>query len=308
MAGVVQGVEGKEGVNLVSKFGELDVLLGADHSQLEIRVLAQMSKDKLLIQLLQSGEDIHSSVGHELLHKPVRAIRKDRPLRTAIKGLHFGIIYGLSDLSLYYHMKAEVEQLSEEFTMTPEEVAALKKNYFRRFSGVAEYIENQHQFGEKNGFVETLFGFKREIAIAGDEQRDTFWKNQAVNSPIQGTAHQLMLIAMAIIRLRKKTYDLLQRPSMEVHDSLYIFTLLKQLQEAYKQFNYLMEKEVLAYVKKWWPEVDWVVPLQSESKAGFRLGVMVEYRGEPPGQFIDMWCEKNQQFQKRLKAQLSEVV
>jgi DNA polymerase-1 len=295
-------------VSLVSEFADLDVYLGADHSQLEIRVLAQMSKDKRLIELIQSGEDIHASVGHELTGQPIAKIMKDRPLRTAIKGLHFGIIYGLTEESLYYHLLNEALERGEPFNMSKEDVAKLWKAYFKRFSGVAEFIEHQHQFAQDNAYVETLFGFVREIAIAGDETRTTFWANQAVNSPIQGTAHQLMLIAMAIIGIKPQTYNLLQRPSMEVHDSLYVFVKLLKLVEAYKQFNQLMEKEILVYVAKWWPEVKWVVPLKSEAKAGFRLGVMVEYAGEPPEEFVEKWCQKNQQFQIKLQKEMKKEV
>jgi DNA polymerase-1 len=290
----------------VNKFGELDVYLGADHTQLEIRVLAQMSKDERLIELVQSGEDIHASVGHELTGQPIAKIMKDRPLRTAIKGLHFGIIYGLTAESLYYHLLNEALENGEQFNMSKEDVAKLHRAYFNRFKGVAAFIEHQHQFAQDNAYVETLFGFVREIAIAGDETRNTFWANQAVNTPIQGTAHQLMLIAMAVIGIKQQTYNLLQRPSMEVHDSLYVFVKLLKLMEAQKQFVQLLEKEVLVYVAKWWPEVNWVVPLKAETKAGFRLGVMVEYNGESPEEFVEAWCQKNRKFEIELKEEMKK--
>lgn len=284
-------------MSLVSKFGNLDVYLGADHSQLEIRVLAQMSKDELLTKLICTGEDLHSAVGHELTGIPVEKIKKNRDVRTAIKGIHFGIIYGLTADSLFYKLKTDAIERGETFNMTLEEVKRLYNRYFERFKGVARFIERQHQFAENNAFVRTLFGFQREIAIAGDETRNTFWANQAVNSPIQGTAHQLMLIAMAILGIKVEEYVLLQRPSMEVHDSLYAFVKLIQLQEAYKQFMYLLEKDILVYIKRWWPEVDWRVPLKAEAKAGLRLGVMVEYSGQPPEEFIELWCQKNKKFE-----------
>ena len=281
-------------MSLASRFGNLDVYLGADHSQLEIRVLAQMSRDKLLVQLVQSGEDIHSAVGHELTGQPIEKIKHDRDLRTAVKGIHFGIIYGMVEESLYWKLKADALERGEEFNMSKEDVAKLYRAYFRKFGGVKIFMDGLVEFGREHGYVKTLFGFPREIAVAGDESRTTFWENQCKNSPIQGTAHQLMLIAMAITSLKKQTYNLLQTLSMEVHDSLYDFVQLRNLAEAYKQFIYLMEKDVLVYVKKWWPEVDWVVPLKAEAKAGFRLGVMVEYHGESVEEFIDSWCKKNQ--------------
>lgn len=295
-------------MSLVSKFGELDVYLAADHSQLEIRVLAQMSKDELLIKLIKSGEDIHSAVGYELTGISVEKIKKNRDIRTAIKGIHFGIIYGLQAESLFYKLQTDAVERGEKFDMSLQKVTDLYNSYFKKFKGVKAFIDKQHQFAQDNAFVETLFGFVREIALAGDETRNTFWANQAVNSPIQGTAHQLMLVAMAILRMRPKTYHLLRRPSMEVHDSLYVFVLLKQLVEAYAQFIYLLETEVLVYVKKFWPEVAWVVPLKAEAKAGLRLGVMVEYKGESPEEFIEKWCQKNAAFEKKLKEEMKKGV
>ncbi len=293
-------------MSLASKYADLDIYLGADHSQLEIRVLAQMSKDVLLTELLQTGEDIHSSVGYELTAIPIEKIKKDRDIRTAIKGIHFGIIYGLTEETLYLKLKADAAERGEQFNMTREELGKIYKGYFRKFKGVAEFIEKQHQFAQDNAYVMSLFGFSREIAIAGDETRSTFWANQAVNTPIQASAHQLMLVAMAILGLKQKTYSLLQRPSMEVHDSLYVFVKLMKLAEAYKQFIQLMEKEILVYVKKWWPEVNWVIPLKAEAKAGLRLGVMVEYKGESPEEFIEMWCQKNKKFEKKLREEMKK--
>jgi len=267
-----------------------------------------MSGDELLISLLQSGEDIHASVGHELTGKPLAVLKKDREARTAFKGLHFGIIYGMVPDSLYYKLMADAQKNKEPFNYSREDVFEWHATYFKRFKRVKEFIERQHEFAEKHGYVETLFGFPREIAIAGDESRQTYWANQAVNTPIQGTAHQLMLVVMAIMELKKKTYSLLQRPSMEVHDSLYVFTMLKQLVKAYQQFMHLMEKDVLVYVKKLWPEINWVVPLRSEAKAGFRLGVMVEYAGQSPEEFIDMWCQRNRDFEQKMWKQIRDEV
>jgi DNA polymerase-1 len=281
-------------MNLVSKFGDMDVFLGLDHGQLEIRVLAQMSQDPLLLKLVQSGEDIHSGVGHELTGKPIEKIKHDRDTRTAVKGIHFGIIFGMTEESLYYKLKTDALESGEEFNMDKEEVARLYRAYFKKFPGVKDFMDGQIEFGKENGFVKTLFGFQREISMAGDETRTTFWENQCRNSPIQGTAHQLMLISMAVLNLKKQTYRFLQRQSMEVHDALYGFVKLKELVGAYKEAIYLLEKEVLVYVKKWWPEVNWVVPLKAEAKAGFRLGIMVEYSGGPVEEFIDQWCQKNQ--------------
>lgn len=296
-------------MTLSEKFGDLDVFVGTDYGQLEIRVLAQMSGDSLLIKLVQDDSvDIHSLVGHELTGIPAIKIAKDRNIRTAIKGIHFGIVYGLTAESLYLKLKADAAERGEKFDMKKDEVKKLYDDYFKKFSGVKRWLDAQVSFAEEHGYVETLFGFKREIALFGDEDRSTFWENQSKNTPIQGTAHQLLLIALAVLKLQKKKYNLLQRPSMEAHDALISFTKLKNLPEAYKQVMYLMEKEVLVYVKKWWPEINWRVPLQAEFKAGFRYGVLVkDYKGGPPEEFLEKWCEANHKFELDLKKEMEKV-
>ena len=248
---------------LAEKYGKKKVFLSMDHSQLEIRVLGQMSGDKLLIKLLQSGEDIHSAVGHELTGIPIEKIASDRETRTAIKGIHFGIIYGLSPKSLYFNLKVQAAERGEKFTMSEAEVTDLYNKYFKKFHRVKEFMDGVVQFTEANGYVETLFGFRREISITGQEGRETFWKNQAMNSGIQGTAHQLIMISFAILELKKRTYNFLQDMSMEIHDSLVAFTNLEDLPRTYRQGKQLLEEDVLLYVKKWWPELNWKVPLKA---------------------------------------------
>lgn len=292
-------------MSLAKQFGDLNVYLGCDHSQLEIRVLAQMSGDEKLIKLIQSGEDLHSAVGHELTGVSIEKIRKQRDIRTAMKQLHFGIIFGMTAKSVFNKLKNDARKRGESFDMTFPEVEKLYNSYFKKFRGVAAYIERQHTAAQEQSQVSTLFGFVREIALMGDDVRGTYWANQAVNTPIQGTAHTLMLIALAILGMKPKTYNLLQSPSMEVHDALYVFTPVRLLQETCKQFIDLMEQAVLAHVKKWWPEVNWVVPLRSEAKAGFRLGVMVEYNYQPTEEFLEQWCQANRQFQLKLQKEIA---
>lgn len=293
-------------MSLIDQFGDLDVFWSVDHSQLEIRVLAQFAKDKRLIALIKSGEDIHSAVGQELTGLPIAKLKKDRAIRTAIKGIHFGIIYGLAPENLYYKLKVDATERGEDFTMEKEEVVRMYNKYFQRFSGVRTWLDGQYEYAENYGHVDTLFGFRREVSIFGEEGRDTFWKNQAVNSPIQGTAHQLLMIALAILEKKKKTYKLLQRLSMEIHDSLVGFGKVKHLLEIYKLAMQLLEKDVLEYIKEAWPEVEWEVPLKAEAKAGFRLGILVEYAGEPVEEFIEKWCEANHKFETDLRKQMQD--
>ena len=179
--------------------------------------------------------------------------------------------------------------------------------YFIEFSGMKKFLDEQVAFAEEYGYVKTLFGFQREIFQFGDSTRGTFWRNQALNTPIQGTAHQLLLVALAISEMKKKKYKPLQRLSMEIHDSIYAFGKVRDLPDMYKSSKELMEREVLVYVKKWWPEIDWQVPLLAESKAGFRLGVIKEYKGEQPEEFLQTWCRANQEFEVDLSNQIKKA-
>jgi DNA polymerase I len=292
-------------LNLVEQYGDVEVFLGLDHSQLEIRVLAQMSQDPLLIELIQSGQDLHSAVGHVLTGIPVEKIKADRETRTAVKGIHFGIIFGLSAASLYYTLKVQAAEKGEKFTWDEKKVKSLYDDYFIKFRGVKRFIDRQVAFAEEHNYVETLFGFRRECSPFGAEDRESFWKNQAVNSPIQGTAHQLILISLAVLWIRRKTYHLWQRLSMEIHDSLVSYVKLRDLPEAYRQGVELLEKDVLVHIRKWYPELNWQVPLKAEGKAGFRFGVMVsDYAGGPVNEFIEQWCQKNMKFEKELREKM----
>jgi uracil-DNA glycosylase family 4 len=611
---------------ILKKFGDTDVFLGLDHSQLEMRILAQMSGDPLLIQASLSQFDLHSSVGNLLTGIPVEKIKKDREIRTVIKGLHFGIVYGLTPDNLYLHILAEAKKLG----ITPPDrnkILAWYNKYFQRFTKVKPFMDSQIAMAEQHGYVESLFGFKREISPY-DNERSSFWKNQSMNcvdfetealtqrgwvsgwqlksgdvlltmnqktgklewqaatkvvrypnyagpvctlssksfsavttphhrwlvedhgrfyerqsstlpsgwgsiprvgpyngpagknlsddwirligwvltdghygkgrgyasnsvkvcqvkkrtvvvidelfarlaipyrtkakkdrkpneeifwsfsglnggwfratfpkriltpefvsqlsghqcqvlyetmllgdgyvgsdksgfcckskegidafqmlallsgsattvryrdmskykprskklgnvpkmtgiwtsntlrrekvslgwvkrricnaavgmwcpmvpntffvarrkghvyvtgnTPIQGTAHQLMVIALAAFRLNQKKFEHIRRLSMEVHDSLYAFVKLSTLREAYKQGVELLTTEALKRVKFWFPEIKWRIGLQVEAKAGYRLGVMQDYVGEPVAEFLQKWCEKNKKFQIEL--------
>jgi DNA polymerase I-like protein with 3'-5' exonuclease and polymerase domains len=294
-------------MTLAEKYGDLEIFWAVDHSQLEIRFLAQVSKDPILMALVSSGEDIHSAVGHELTGQSIEKIKKNRELRTAIKGIHFGIIYGLKPKALYYKLKADALKFRQPFDMSEEDVTKLYNRYFERFMGVKSWLGSQVEFAEEHEYVMTMFGFKREIIQQGDDTRGTFWMNQAVNTPIQGGAHTLLLIAMAITSMKQQTYNLLQKLAMEGHDALVGYTKLKELVETYKQAVYLMEKEVLLYVKKEWPELDWKVPLKAEAKAGFRYGVLVPYAGESTEVFLESWCKKNHELELRVEEEIRKA-
>ena len=264
---------------------DLEVFLAADYSQIEIRMLAEVSGDPGLVNAFNSGADIHCAVGHDLTGKSHEEIKKDKDLRSFIKNCHFGLVYGLSEEGLFYYLKAKGIKTTEK------KAAKFHRNYFHKYPRVKAFIERMRAMAERDGFVETIFGFRRLIGI--EEDRDTNPENQAVNSPIQGAAHQLMLMAMGMLSLKPKAFPLLQNPVMEVHDALVLRVKLRDLPAAYKQIEDLLEHGVPKAVEKLFG-FKLKVPLKCEVDAGFRYGAMVpEYNGKPVVEFLKDWLAVN---------------
>lgn len=285
---------------LWSKIKKLRIFTAWDYAQIEIRILAHMSEDPKLINAVLSG-DIHSTVGHELTGIPVLQIKNDKNTRVMIKGLHFGIVYGLTPKNLFTKLTAEGVKTTLERT---EELHA---TYFRKFKRVRDLIEHLKDFAERKGYVETIFGFRRPIYTGeNDSGRTTFWGNQAVNSPIQGSAHQLMLCGMALLATKKKTYSLLQTPVMEVHDAFAFYNQTEDLPESYKQGKHLLETAIPQYVEDHF-KFKLKVPIEAECKAGYRLGVLPEYKGGSVKEHIKLWQTKNIEVTKKVEEQWGKL-
>ncbi len=275
---------------------DLDVFLGLDYSQLEVRVAAEMSGDTLLIKQLReagydsqkakaTGKDIHCQVGVTLTGWPWKKIANDKETRRTVKEFHFEIIFGGSKDSLYSHLVAKGVKITKAQT------SQFTERYFRKYPGVRRFHEKQRRQGERDGYVETLFGFRRPIEV-NDERRGTYWGNQVINTPIQGTAHQFILMALSLLYVKPKTYNLLQRPVMEVHDALYFRVTTKHLAPAYKQAMQLLQHTVVAYAARLF-HYKMRIPMVAEASAGYCLGSMVEYAGEPVSRFLESWREKH---------------
>jgi DNA polymerase-1 len=266
---------------------DLQILLAGDYSGIEVCMLAQVSRDPLLIKQFNNGVDVHSQVGNKLTDWPVEKIRSDKAMRTKIKRFHFGIAYGLGPVNGARNMQAE------GIKITKDEFADLQSKYFKIYSYVKRYIDSCHQQVEEVGWVETLFGFRRYIKKV-DDTRGSFYLNQAINTPIQGSAHQLVLIAMALLRLMPKKYNLLQTPVMEIHDELVFSVRVGDLLAADRQLRMLLQEEVPRYVEANFP-IKLLIPLKSETEAGFLRGTAISYEEEPiPSleQFLDDWRAK----------------
>jgi DNA polymerase-1 len=279
-----------------AKIMPLQLFLALDYGQIEIRMAAEMSGDPALLAAVESG-DIHSAVGHELTGWPIEKIKHDKRARTLVKNLHFGILYGMSKGSLYSFLTGLGTDIERSYS------DELHSKYFRKYKKVKELIEHLQAFGEKNHYVETMFGFRRPINTGAEfeDERETYWGNQAINSPIQGSAHQLMLFAMATLKQRPKEFSKLSTPVMEVHDAFDFYTSVEDLPYAYLEAKRLLEVAVPEYVKKNYGKT-LRVPLVAEGSAGFRLGVMVDYlEGMKRKEFLKSWLQKNHEVESKVQ-------
>jgi DNA polymerase-1 len=296
---------GKRGGRIPDEILDLEIFLASDYSQVEIRMLAEVSKDKLLCkQFLDAynspdptapASDIHCLVGHALNPKwSLDFIKSDKKIRTFIKSCHFGLVYGLSENGLYFYLKGM------GVDATPEMAADFHQKYFQKYKGVARYIAKMRAFGEEHGYVDTIFGFRRYISGNWDEDRETSPQNQAVNTPIQGAAHTMLLAAMALLYKKPQTYKLLKDIIMEVHDSLVFRVKLRDLPEAFQLCSRLMEKETPRFVEKLFGKT-LHMPLLAEATVGFRYGAQEDYAGEKVTEFLPKWLEKNQKVEEKIR-------
>lgn len=298
------------GSNWYAPFLNEPIFLGRDGSQMEIRMLGQYSKDKLLCRQLNSGEDIHSQVGNTIYGWPVEKIKKDKRVRTVVKGLHFGIIFGLKPAGIVedclrqgvkpmsYYEGMPLDEMRIEMLVEIEEAYAA---YFTKYVGVAQWRDEAIEYARKHRkTMPTLFGRERELVIDDSgESKGAFWANQAVNTPIQGSASDFLVLALAIAWEHPEEYKLvLDTAELEIHDSFVCAPLLRQLAAADAQLEHLMGTAVVEEAKKKFG-VDMLVPLVSEASAGFRFGSMVDYdRKKPLSEMLDAWVKKDEEIEK----------
>jgi len=254
----------------LSELSDVRLFLSLDYSQIEIRMLAECSGDELLISQFRQGLDIHCAVGHALDPKlSHEEIKKNKALRTFIKNCHFGMVYGLSEDGLLYYLQTRGVEA------TKSQVSRFVRRYFSTYKGVARYIQEMRRMADEVGFVETIFGFRRYVGAEYDEDRKSNPANQAVNSPIQGAAHTLLLQALALLSEKAKRYRVLGTPLMEVHDAIVWGVALRDLPEAVVTAKRLLEQDVPAALERRFGR-KLRVPLLSEATAGFRYGTQVE--------------------------------
>ncbi len=185
------------------------VLVDADYSQIELRVLAHMAGDPSLTQAFLNGEDIHAHTASEVFHVPMETLPHE--LRSAAKAVNFGIIYGISDFGLSRQLDIPVKQAGEYI-----------RQYLETYSSVSGYMKQIVEDGRKNGYVETLFHRRRPMPDlrSRDYNRRSAAERMAMNAPIQGTAADIMKIAMVSVAKALKERNMQTRMILQVHDEL----------------------------------------------------------------------------------------
>lgn len=208
------------------------ILLAADYSQVELRLMAHMSGDKAMIEAFRSGEDIHRDTASRLFHVATAEVTPDQ--RRKAKTANFGIIYGISAFGLRQRMGNE---------MSIGEAKAIIDGYFASYPAVKEYIDRTIAEAKNNGFVQTIFGRKRylpDINSANANVRSLAERN-AINAPLQGSAADIIKIAMAEVARRLKAEGLRSKMILQVHDELIVDTIVSEKAKVEKILREAME-------------------------------------------------------------------
>ena len=185
------------------------LFLSADYSQIELRLMAHFSQDPHLVHAFLSGQDIHAATAAKIFNVSIEEVTKEQ--RRQAKTANFGIIYGISAFGL-----------AQQLDCSRSEAKALIDGYFAAFPGVIDYIEKQKELARQQGYAVTLFGRKRYLPdiLSHNATVRSFAERNAVNSPIQGTAADIIKMAMVTIHRRLKEEGLKAQMIMQVHDEL----------------------------------------------------------------------------------------
>ncbi len=196
-------------------------LLSADYSQVELRILAHLSGDRNLIQAFEQGGDIHAMTASALFDVPPDQVTV--PQRSQAKVVNFGITYGMSPFGL-----------ARELDIEPEEASLIIQEYFRTYPEVAAWIESELEEARRLGYVTTLLGRRREVLELNSRsrQRREFAERIAVNTPIQGTAADLIKKAMVAIHRDLRNRGLRSRMVLQIHDELVLEVPEDELDQA----------------------------------------------------------------------------
>lgn len=213
------------------------VFVDADYSQIELRVLAHCSGDEQLINAYKEARDIHRITASQVFHTPFEEVT-DLQRRNA-KAVNFGIVYGISSFGL-----------SQDLSITKKEAAQYIESYFETYPSIKGFLDGAVEHAKENGYVTTLFGRRRpvpELSSSNFMQR-SFGERVAMNAPIQGTAADIMKIAMNGVNRRLRENNMKSKLVLQVHDELLIEAHKDELENVKEILSYEMEHAAKLHV------------------------------------------------------------
>jgi DNA polymerase-1 len=227
-----------------------NVLLGIDYSQIELRIVAHMAEDQAMLDAFLADQDIHTTTAAAIYRTTPKEVNSD--MRRQAKAVNFGLIYGMSPFGLTRTTDLTLAE-AEDFVST----------YFERFPGVKEYLDGTRQFASENGYVETLLGRRRYFpqllkgAPGVTEPIRARAEREAINAPIQGTAADIMKLAMLQVPVSLQKASLNAELLLQVHDELVLECPKNELEETSATVQGLMQKAF-----------ELSIPLKTDAKAG----------------------------------------
>lgn len=205
-------------------------LIDADYSQIELRVLADMANDINMIKAFVDDVDIHAVTASEVFNVPLEEVTKE--IRSKAKAVNFGIVYGISDYGLAKNIGSTKTEAKEYIT-----------NYLNHYTGIAKFMEDSVKIGEIQGYVKTKFGRIRNVPELKSSNYNTrgFGERVAMNMPIQGTAADIMKIAMNNLYRKFKENNLKSKIVMQVHDELIVEATLDEVEKVQEYMSDSMQ-------------------------------------------------------------------
>ena len=209
------------------------VYIDADYSQIELRVLAHISNDEHMIQAFKNGEDIHKQAASKVFNIPIDEVTKEQ--RSSAKAVNFGIVYGISDFGL-----------GEQLHIPRKKAKQYIEQYLQMYSGIKKFMNDIVETAKEKGYVETEFKRRRYIPElkSNNYMVRQFGQRVAMNTPIQGTAADIMKIAMINVLKEIKTRNLKSKVVLQVHDEMMIEAPLEEAEEIKKILKDKMENAV----------------------------------------------------------------
>ena len=206
------------------------IYLDADYSQIELRVLASISGDEHMIEAFKEGKDIHKQAASKVFKTPIEEVTKEQ--RSNAKAVNFGIVYGISDFGL-----------GEQLGIGRKKAKQYIEEYLEQYAGIKQFMENITEQAKKQGYVETLFHRRRYIPElkSNNYMVRQFGARAAMNTPIQGTAADIMKIAMIKVYNEIKSRKLKSKIVLQVHDEMMIETPIEEKEEMIKIMKKCME-------------------------------------------------------------------